>query len=92
MNMGGPVLGGGAIVLVVAVLWLAYLVPSWQMKARYNAAERNAATLQVKHSSNGFDQGLRKQRVFRAAERECFAFRRIVENGGDILRGYAFHK
>ncbi|MBP2437291.1 large exoprotein [Microbacterium amylolyticum] len=43
--MGGPVLGGGAIVLVVAVLWLAYLVPSWQMKARYNAAERNAARL-----------------------------------------------
>lgn len=43
--MGGQILGGGAIALVVAVLWLVYLLPSWQMKARYNAAERNAVRL-----------------------------------------------
>lgn len=43
--MGGQILGGGAIALVVAVLWLVYLLPSWQMKMRYNAAERNAVRL-----------------------------------------------
>ncbi|WP_221585828.1 large exoprotein [Microbacterium sp. G2-8] len=43
--MGGQILGGGAIAVVVAVLWLVYLVPSWQAKMRYNAAERNAVRL-----------------------------------------------
>ncbi|MGI6877789.1 large exoprotein [Microbacterium sp. gxy059] len=43
--MGGQVLGGGAIALVVAVLWLAYLLPSWHAKMRYAAAERNAVRL-----------------------------------------------
>jgi len=43
--MGGQILGGGAIALVVAVLWLVYLLPSWHMRMQYNAAERNAARL-----------------------------------------------
>ena len=43
--MGGQILGGGAIVSVVAVLWLVYLLPTWQTKMRYNAAERNAVRL-----------------------------------------------
>ena len=43
--MGGQILGGGAIVFVVAVLWLVYLLPTWQTKMRYNAAERNAVRL-----------------------------------------------
>ncbi|MPM48781.1 hypothetical protein SDC9_95508 [bioreactor metagenome] len=60
--------------------------------SRKRAAERDAAALQVKHSSNGFDEGLRKQRVLGAAERQGFAFGRVVEDGGNILRGYAFHK
>jgi hypothetical protein len=43
--MGGQVLGGGVIVLVAVVLWLVYLLPSWQGRYRYNAAERNAVRL-----------------------------------------------
>ncbi|WP_029151189.1 hypothetical protein [Microbacterium indicum] len=43
--MGGQILGGGAIALVVALLWLVYLLPSWHAKVRYNAAERNAVVL-----------------------------------------------
>lgn len=38
-------LGGGVIVAVAAVLWLVYLLPSWQSRAQYNAAERNAVRL-----------------------------------------------
>lgn len=43
--MGGQVLGGGVIVLVAVLLWLVYLLPSWQGRYRYNAAERNAVRL-----------------------------------------------
>jgi hypothetical protein len=43
--MGGPVLGGGVIVLVAALLWLVYLLPSWHGRYQYNAAERNAVRL-----------------------------------------------
>lgn len=43
--MGGQVLGGGVIVLVAVALWLVYLLPSWQGRHRYYAAERNAVRL-----------------------------------------------
>jgi len=43
--MGGQVWGGGVVVLVAVVLWLAYLLPSWQGRYRYNASERNAVRL-----------------------------------------------
>lgn len=43
--MGGQVLGGGVIFLVAVTLWLLYLLPSWQSRHQYNAAERNAVRL-----------------------------------------------
>ncbi len=43
--MDGQVLGGGVIVAVAVALWLVYLVPSWQSRHQYNAAERNAVRL-----------------------------------------------
>lgn len=43
--MGGQVLGGGVIVLVAALLWLVYLLPSWHARHQFNAAERNAVRL-----------------------------------------------
>ena len=43
--MGGQVLGGGVIVLVAVVLWLVYLLPSWQGRHQFYAAERNAVRL-----------------------------------------------
>lgn len=43
--MDGQVFGGGVVVLVAVVLWLVYLLPSWQGRHRYNAAERNAVRL-----------------------------------------------
>ncbi len=43
--MGGQVLGGGVIVLVAALLWLVYLLPSWHSRRQFDAAERNAVRL-----------------------------------------------
>ncbi|KAA9105570.1 large exoprotein [Microbacterium rhizomatis] len=43
--MGGQVLGGGVVVLVAALLWLVYLLPSWHSRHQYDAAERNAVRL-----------------------------------------------
>lgn len=43
--MGGPVLGGGVIVLVAVLLWMVYLLPTWAERRRYDAAERNAVRL-----------------------------------------------
>lgn len=38
-------LGGGVIVLVAVALWLVYLLPTWQSRRQYDAAERNAVRL-----------------------------------------------
>lgn len=38
--------GGGIMLLVAAVLWLAYLLPSWLKRREYLATERNAVRLQ----------------------------------------------
>lgn len=43
--MDVPILGGGVILLIAAVLWLVYLVPSWQSRHQFNATERNAVRL-----------------------------------------------
>ncbi|MER7796186.1 hypothetical protein [Microbacterium sp. NPDC096154] len=43
--MDGQLLGGGVVVAVAAVLWLVYLLPTWQSRMQYNAAERNAVRL-----------------------------------------------
>lgn len=37
--------GGGVILLVAAVLWMLYLLPSWHGRHRYDSAERNAVRL-----------------------------------------------
>lgn len=39
-------LGGGLIIALAAVLWLAYLLPSWFKSRQYLATERNAVRLQ----------------------------------------------
>lgn len=43
--MGGQVVGGGVIVLVAVLLWLVYLLPTWQSRRQFDAAERNAVRL-----------------------------------------------
>ncbi|WP_040166141.1 hypothetical protein [Microbacterium gorillae] len=43
--MDVPILGGGVILAIAAVLWLVYLVPSWYSRGRFNATERNAVRL-----------------------------------------------
>ncbi|KQQ94344.1 hypothetical protein ASF62_09490 [Leifsonia sp. Leaf325] len=42
----GDVLSGGVMVAIAAVLWIAYLVPSWLHRRQYLATERNAVRLQ----------------------------------------------
>lgn len=43
--MGGQVWGGGVIVLVAALLWLLYLLPTLHSRRQFDAAERNAVRL-----------------------------------------------
>ncbi|MGF3056816.1 hypothetical protein [Microbacterium sp. YY-01] len=43
--MGGPVLSGGVIVLVAALLWLLYFLPSLRGSRQFYAAEKNAVRL-----------------------------------------------
>jgi hypothetical protein len=38
--------GGGLVLLVAAVLWVVYLMPSWHARRQYLATERNAIRLQ----------------------------------------------
>ena len=45
VDMGGQVLGGGVVVLVAALLWLVYLLPTWHSRRQFDAAERNAVRL-----------------------------------------------
>ena len=44
--MTSGVLGGGVFFVVIAVLWAAVLVPSWNRRREFKAAERNAFRLQ----------------------------------------------
>ncbi|OII37275.1 hypothetical protein BIU98_15850 [Curtobacterium sp. MMLR14_010] len=44
--MGFGSWGGGIVLLVAAVLWLVYLMPSWAARREYLATERNAIRLQ----------------------------------------------
>ena len=44
--MNSDVLGGGVMVAVAAILWVAYLMPTWARRRQYLATERNAVRLQ----------------------------------------------
>ncbi len=44
--MNGGTLGGGVVIALAAVLWLAYLLPTWLRRRDYLNAERNAVRLQ----------------------------------------------
>ncbi|WP_082492129.1 hypothetical protein [Leifsonia sp. Root4] len=44
--MGADALGGGVLVAAAAVLWLAYLLPTWLHRRQYVTSERNAVRLQ----------------------------------------------
>lgn len=44
--MSGEALGGGVMVAVAAVLWVAYLMPTWSRRRQFLATERNAVRLQ----------------------------------------------
>lgn len=44
--MTGEALGGGVMVAMAAVLWVAYLMPTWSRRREYLATERNAVRLQ----------------------------------------------
>jgi len=39
-------LGGGVVVVLAAMLWLVYLIPTWLRRREYMATERNAVRLQ----------------------------------------------
>ena len=44
--MSNEALGGGVMVAVAAVLWVAYLMPTWSRRKQYQATEKNAVRLQ----------------------------------------------
>lgn len=43
--MDGPVLSGGVVVVITALLWLVYLLPSWRRRHEYDSVERDAVRL-----------------------------------------------
>ncbi|MWV50672.1 hypothetical protein GRS96_15470 [Rathayibacter sp. VKM Ac-2803] len=44
--MSSDWLGGGVVWALAAVLWVAYLIPTWMRRRSFNATERNAVRLQ----------------------------------------------
>jgi len=44
--VNGDFLGGGLVFAIAAVLWLAYLVPTWLRRRHFDATEKNAVRLQ----------------------------------------------
>lgn len=46
VRMSSDWLGGGVVWALAAVLWVAYLIPTWMRRRSYNATERNAVRLQ----------------------------------------------
>ncbi len=72
--MEGQVLGGGVVVLIAAVLWLVYLLPSWYSRHQYNATERNAVrmsqALRILAETSDHPEELRVDLQTRAARRQ----------------------
>ncbi|WP_110588296.1 large exoprotein [Microbacterium suaedae] len=90
--MGGQILGGGAIALVIAVLWLAYLLPSWHARMRDNAAERNAVrlnqALRVLAESSETPDEVRVELSRREAAKQHRLVRRLEAEDDRLRRSY----
>ncbi|MFZ4893889.1 large exoprotein [Plantibacter sp. Mn2098] len=77
--MDGGFLSGGVIILVAAMLWLIYLVPSWVRDSQFSASERNAIrlqqTLRVLAETSEVPEAVRLE----ATAREVAAQRKILK-------------
>ena len=98
--MSSEALGGGVMVAVAAVLWVAYLMPTWSRRKQYQATERNAVRLQqalrVLAETAEIPQQVRleatarsladQQRVLARAENSERAEAQAVANAGRAVR------
>ena len=98
--MNSEALGGGVMVAVAAVLWVAYLMPTWSRRKQYQATERNAVrlqqTLRILAETAEVPQQVRleatartvaeQQRVLARAENDARAEAKAVADAGREVR------
>lgn len=83
-------IGSGVIIVLAALLWLAYLVPSWLRRREYLATERNALrlqqTLRVMAESAEIPAAIRVEATARSAARQERVLREQVERTRAVAR------
>ncbi|TFD69417.1 hypothetical protein [Cryobacterium ruanii] len=98
--MSSEALGGGVMVAVAAVLWVAYLMPTWSRRKQYQATERNAVrlqqTLRILAETAEVPQQVRleatartvaeQQRILARAEHDARAEAQAVANAATSVR------
>ena len=86
--MGAGGVGSGVIIVLAAVLWLAYLVPTWLRRREYLATERNALrlqqTLRIMAESAEVPQQVRVEASARDAAQQERALRKQVQRTAAI--------
>lgn len=91
--MGGQVLGGGVIVLIAVVLWLAYLVPSWVQRRQFDAEIRSAVrlnqALRVLAETSEASEEMRLELTARTAAAQQKRAREVLAERERSMRGDA---
>ena len=88
--------GGGLVLALVAVLWLVYLVPTWQRRREYLATERNAVrlqqTLRILAQTAELPEEVRVGTVdkFQGQQATVSFFAMASSSGEDVPRGLDF--
>jgi hypothetical protein len=83
-------IGSGVIIVLAALLWLAYLVPSWLRRREYLATERNALrlqqTLRVMAESAEIPEAIRVEATARSAARQEKVLREQLQRTEAVAR------
>ncbi|MES2171435.1 MAG: hypothetical protein V4479_12060 [Actinomycetota bacterium] len=83
-------IGSSVIIALAAVLWLAYLVPSWLRRREYLSTERNALrlqqTLRVMAESGEMPQEIRVENMARAAVQQERVLRKRQQREAAVAR------
>ena len=83
-------IGSGVIIVLAALLWLAYLVPSWLRRREYLATERNALrlqqTLRILAESAEIPEAIRVEATARSAARQEKVLREQLQRTEAVAR------
>jgi hypothetical protein len=93
MGMTGATMSGGIVVALAAVLWLAYLVPTWLRRRDYLHAERNAVrlqqTLRVLAETSEVPEEVRLEATAREVSRQQKVLKRAQADADAAVRARA---